>query len=152
MILNVQFNEATGPGGTRITAIDALQQMGPVVPVGLLPFGGKDGVLSKLGSPVTGLALVDTGAKATCIDCVAARNAGIPIVDTGRMNSATHHDEEVPIFAAQIEIQGFRSVDASRAFGANLAPMNIVALIGRDALKSSVMIYNGTTGQFTLTG
>ncbi len=152
MILNVQFNEVTEPGGTKITAIDALQQMGPVVPVVLLPFGGKDGAQSKPGDPVTGLALVDTGARATCIDCEAARNAGIPIVDTGRMTSATHHDEEVPIFAAQIEIQGFRSVNAPRAFGANLAPMGIVALIGRDILKSSIMIYNGTTGDFSISG
>lgn len=76
----------------------------------------------------------------------------IPIVDTGRMTSATHHDENVPIFAARIEIQGFRSVDAPRAFGANLAPMDIIALIGRDVLKSSIMIYNGTTGQFSITG
>ena len=31
-------------------------------------------------------------------------------------------------------------------------PMGIVALIGRDVLKSSIMIYNGATGQFSLTG
>jgi len=152
VILNVQFNEAAGPGGTKMTAVDALQQMGPVVPIVLLPFGGRDGIQSKPGDPVTGFALVDTGARATCIDCKAAKDAGIPIVDTGTMSSATHHDEEVPIFAAKIEIQGFRPVDAPRAFGANLAPMGIVALIGRDVLKSSIMIYNGTTGQFSLTG
>lgn len=85
-------------------------------------------------------------------DKAAAKRAGIPIVDTGRMSSATHHDEEVPIFAAQIDVQGFRSVDAPRAFGGNLEPMGIVALIGRDVLRTSILIYNGPTGSFSISG
>lgn len=68
------------------------------------------------------------------------------------MASATHAEEVVPIFAGQIQVQGLGEINAHRAFGANLEPQGIIALIGRDVLKQLVLIYNGADGSFTLTG
>ena len=67
------------------------------------------------------------------------------------MTSATHANEIVPIFAGRMTIQGLPvSIDATRAYGANLAPQGLVALIGRDILAKCVLIYNGSDGSFSL--
>lgn len=102
-----------------------------------------------LPQPVQGMALVDTGASATCIDRQAAEQAGLTIVDTGPLVSAT--DEElVPIFAARLDLLGFPGWDAPRAYGTNLAMQELIALIGRDVLMDSVLIYNGPDGSFSI--
>ena len=70
--------------------------------------------------PVLGWALIDTGATVTCIDQKAAQKAGLRIVGTGPVASATHSNEVVPIFAAQLIFEGLKSWDATIAYGTNL--------------------------------
>ena len=95
------------------------------------------------------MALIDTGASVTCIDRQAAEQAGLPIVDSGPLFSAT--DEEiVPIFAARLDMLGFPGWEAPRAYGTNLATQELIALIGRDVLMNSVLIYNGADGSFSI--
>ena len=88
--------------------ITALRVGGPRVYVTLSPFEDQIKSLEKIGeipiTPVTGTALIDTGASATCIDRSAAAKAGLAIVDSGRISSATHANEVVPIFAGRLEI------------------------------------------------
>jgi len=71
----------------------------------------------------------------TCVDRTAAAKALLPTVGSGKMTSATHAEEIVPIFAGQIQVQGLGEISAHRAFGANLEPQGIIALIGRDVLN-----------------
>ena len=100
--------------------------------------------------PVVGWALIDTGATVTCIDQKAAQKAGLRIVGTGPVASATHSNEVVPIFAAQLIFEGLKSWDATTAYGANLEPSGLIALIGRDVLAGCMFVYNGPDGSFSL--
>ena len=78
-------------------------------------------------------------------------SAGLAVVDSGPMSSATHEAEIVPIFAAKLDIAGLpNDLQTHRAYGAKLAPQGLIALIGRDALKACVLVYNGPDGSFSL--
>ena len=101
-------------------------------------------------APISGLLLIDTGAASTCVDAAAAERGGLAVVDTGLMSSATHENHEVPVFAAKIDIPGFVAINATRCMGANLASQGIVALLGRDILRSTVLIYNGPAGTISI--
>ena len=132
----------------------ALQVSGPRVPVTLSPFGDQIKLLAEKGefpiTPVTGLALIDTGASVTCIDQSAAANAGLALVNSGRISSVTHAAETVPLFAGRLDIHGFSSVETFGAYGVNLESQELIALIGRDLLARCVLIYNGLEGSFSL--
>lgn len=139
---------ALPPGAT-------LLQTGPRVPVVLSPLAEQLQTPFSRGeaipSPVTGHALIDTGASVTCIDRDAAKRAGLAIVDSGPMHSATHANEIVPIYAGRLSIQGLpNDIEARRAFGANLKSQGLTALIGRDVLAQCMFVYNGTDSSFSL--
>lgn len=107
--------------------------------------------LGELRPPVTGQALIDTGAAVTCVDRAAAEAAGLVPVDSGFITSATHESEPTPIYACQIDFTGSSvGLTQHRAVGAHLAPQGLVALIGRDALSSCILIYNGIDGSVSL--
>ena len=140
---------------TRVPPRMALQQIGPSVQVILSPLEAHlKAITDKGGSPpppVSGRALIDTGATMTCVDSAAAQQAGLAFVDSGTMTSATHANETVPVFAGRLIIEATSiTVNANRAFGANLAPQGLIALIGRDLLAQCVLVYNGLDGSFSL--
>ena len=140
---------------TPVAPSVALQRIGPVVQVILMPIEGRSRPMAdkeeEPPAPVRGRALIDTGASSTCVDREAATRAGLAVVDSGTMTSATHADEAVPIYAGRISIEGTALIiDANRAYGANLAPQKLVAPIGRDLLSHCVLVYNGTDGSFSL--
>ena len=66
------------------------------------------------------------------------------------MNSATHANEIVPIYAGQLMIRGLCGVNINRAYGAVLETQGLVALIGRDILAGCQLVYNGNDGSFSL--
>ena len=80
----------------------------------------------------------------------AALNAGLPVVDMGMMASASHAEQDVPVFAGRLVIPEFTNIDTEYALGANLGGQNLIALIGRDLLQSAVLVYNGTDGTVSL--
>ena len=101
---------------------------------------------------VEGNVLVDTGARLTCFDQNAANRAGLQVVDSGAISSVTHANHPVPIYSGIIELLGSgTSITCHRAFGANLHQQGIIALIGRDVLRKSILIYNGPDGSYSLT-
>lgn len=101
--------------------------------------------------PVSGFALIDTGASTTCIDAGTAERMGLPVIDVVPMSSAAHAATEQNVYPAQIEVAGIpMSIDASHAIGVVLAPQGFVALIGRDVLQHCTLFYNGLTGEITL--
>lgn len=144
-----QGNPIEAPAGL------GLQRGGPRVLITLSPLEAQLKVFTDRGenppTPVTGWALIDTGASSTCIDRHAAERAGLALVDSGPMTSATHDKEIVPIFAGRLTVEGIpQTINARRAFGANLHPQGLIALIGRDVLAVCVFIYNGLDGSFSL--
>ena len=101
-------------------------------------------------NPVTGAALIDTGASRTCFDVDAATQAHLPIIGAGQMASATHDNHTVPLYAGMISVPSMGDLRVPEAMGAALKNQGLIALIGRDALYNAVFFYNGMDGSFTL--
>lgn len=100
--------------------------------------------------PVSGDALIDTGAAATCIDQADAQQLGLPLIEVVHIASASHSSTQQPVYPARIEIPGLTTIDVPQAIGAPLKSLGLVALIGRDVLAHVALFYNGPAGQFTL--
>jgi hypothetical protein len=133
-----------------------LSGRGPCLPVSILPYSVilQQLVLqgTALPTPITGFALIDTGSGVTCIDIDAATHLKVPIIDYSNLTSATHANQNQPVYPVQIQIPGSAiGINAPRAIGVPLASQGIIALIGRDVLKDSILIYNGPAGQFSFT-
>lgn len=148
--------EGTGADGKRhpLPPHVALQLRGPTAQVALhFPAVIAQQLASRgeaLPAPVAGDALIDTGASLSCIDIEAAAELGLNQIDVGMMHSASHADQEVPVFFVAIEFLGMGLRFEQRVMGASLKAQNLIALVGRDALGSAMMFYNGPAGQVTL--
>jgi predicted aspartyl protease len=101
--------------------------------------------------PISGIALIDTGATSTCIDDVAAQQLQLPVVNVVTVASASHASTPQNVYPIQVEVVGLPiSIEAPSAIGAALAPQGLLALIGRDVLQHCALFYNGVTGEITL--
>jgi predicted aspartyl protease len=157
-ILNVQFaGEGKRPDGTVVPVQPQVvfAQRGPVVQVTIsvgqqiaaqvLQSGGT------LPTPVSGLALIDTGASTTCVDEMAAQKLQLPVIDVVRIASASHPETERNVYPIQIEVIGLPiTINAPRTVGAPLESQGILVLIGRDVLQHTVLVYNGPAGSLSL--
>jgi predicted aspartyl protease len=104
-----------------------------------------------LPAPVSGHALIDTGATATCIDDAVAGQLQLPVIDIVQVASASHASTRQNVYPAQIELGGTGiTIDARRAIGAPLASQGLIVLIGRDVLQQCTLFYNGPAGAFTI--
>jgi predicted aspartyl protease len=102
-------------------------------------------------NPITGIALIDTGASSTCIDDEVAKQLGLPIIDVVNMMSASHACTSANVYPVKLSITGLKlSLNAPRCMGAALKSQGLLVLIGRDALARTTFIYNGCVGEFTL--
>ncbi len=156
-ILHFQLNEtAKLPDGTDILIPPnvVMLQRGPCVQVTI---GLADVVAQQilqqgkpLPTPITGFAMIDTGASSTCIDDAIAQQLGLPAIDVVQMTSASHANIEQNVYPTKITLMNGITLDVPRAMGATLQPQNIIALIGRDFLQHCTLFYNGITGEITL--
>jgi predicted aspartyl protease len=157
-ILHVQYDgQGQTPDGktVNIPPTLALRQHGPPVQ---LVFGISqafaDQLLqqgTQLPAPVSGNALIDTGASSTCIDETIASTMGLPVIDVVSMASASHSATRQSVYPIHMQIVGSPiTVEVPNAVGANLQPQGIIALIGRDYLQHCTLHYNGVTGETTL--
>jgi predicted aspartyl protease len=164
-ILHVQLNaQVVGPGGKPAKGPDGkpllappkqvLQVRGPLiqVSVGVMPVLTKEMAQEGIAvpSPITGQALIDTGASNTCIDAEIAAKIGAPVIDKVTMHSASHASTEANIYPVHFDIIGLGvGRNVPRCMGAALQSQGIIMLIGRDALVDCNLFYNGLTGSFT---
>jgi predicted aspartyl protease len=101
--------------------------------------------------PISGIALIDTGATSTCIDDVAAQQLKLSVVNVVTVASASHASTPQNVYPIQVEVVGLPiSIEAPSAIGAALAPQGLLALIRRDVLQHCALFYNGVTGEITL--
>jgi predicted aspartyl protease len=128
-ILHVQFNaQGQTPAGQTVSLAPsiALLSQGPVVQVVLSVAQTIADQLMQQGfsvpAPVPGLALIDTGASATCIDDATAQQLQLPVIDVVAMTSASHASTQQNVYPVLIEVVGGIRIDVPRAMGANLAP------------------------------
>lgn len=142
MIFNLRYRQGVTKDGAPIPPKQMLRDVGSRAPIILMP--------TNSGTAVHGEALVDTGAAITCVDEQAARQAGLTVIGSGKVSSATHSNESVPIFAGKMEMTGVGQINLRQAYGVNIKDQGIVALIGRDLLEAMILIYNGSEGTFSL--
>jgi predicted aspartyl protease len=98
--------------------------------------------------PITGNALIDTGASASVLDLSIISSLKIsPVgVATVLTTAGPVQQNSFPIRVVFPRLV----IDVSAVLGADLRPFGIVILIGRDILSSFLMIYHGLTGMVTL--
>ena len=155
-ILNAHFHVRNADGSTNSDVPQGvgLHQLGPRVAVTITPLQDQIQTLSEQGKdipePVTGFALIDTGASVTCVDQEAAAKAGLVTVGSAHLTSATHTNETVPVYAGRLTIPGLGEFKTLQAFGAKLAPLGFTALIARDVLMGCVLVYNGIDASFSI--
>lgn len=157
-ILHVQYSGTGTNHQGQTVQVDpklALQQRGPVIQVTVSLAQASAQALVQAGktapTPVSGLALIDTGATATCIDNAAAATMGLPVIDVVSMTSATHANLPCNVHPIAIEVAGTKiNIEAPRALGANLAAQGLLLLIGRDVLQHCNLVYTGLVGTITL--
>ena len=153
-ILNYR-RKGRNQAGKVVPAPEALANLGPVVPMTLTLPNHVQRAYIKRGkqppAPVKGLAMIDTGATMTCFDTASAQRAGLPTVGVARMMSASHAGHHVPMFTGKI-ICPRMTIDMVLGMGASLSSFGngLIALLGRDILKSAILIYNGPGGHFSL--
>jgi Aspartyl protease len=96
-------------------------------------------------------ALLDTGAVESCIDSDLAMRLNLPVVDRRRV-SGVHGAKEVNVHLAHIHIPSLNFTIYGAFCAVDLAAggQHHRALIGRTFLRSFTMIYEGRTGNVTL--
>ena len=156
-ILHLQFSaQRQTPNGQTVNLPPsaALLGQGPTVPVVLSVAQTIADQLMQQGltvpTPVSGSALIDTGASQTCIDDAIDQQLQLPVIDVVNMTSASHASTQQNIYPVLIEVVGGIRINVPRAMGANLASQSLAALIGRDFLQRCTLFYNGPSGLITL--
>ncbi len=107
-------------------------------------------------APVTGWALIDTGATRSCVDSKAITNLGVNPIGVTTTGTAGGRVQQhlyparfrFPGEALELEFSSVIGVDLS---GQSIAGRDIIVLLCRDVLSRCVLIYNGPGGFFTLT-
>ena len=156
-ILHIHFSaQAKTPDGSAVDLprAAALQGRGPVVQVTISLGKTLAGELLQQGkplpTPVSGLALIDTGASSTCVDDETAKAMGLPVIDVVKMASASHDATDQCVYPVQIEFVGFPiNIESPRTIGAALKVQGLLLLVCRDVLAHTMFVYNGLAGEIT---
>lgn len=145
------------PGGHRITPV-VLANNGPILDVSIsIPQALADLYARQrtpLPSPITGIALIDTGATRSCVHGPIMRNLGvnpIGVVTSGTAAGPSPHNLFPAHFtfpAAGIDLD-FSAVVGVDLTGQIINGQQLMALIGRDVLSRGIFVYNGPLGAFT---
>lgn len=130
-----------------------LRERGPLIQVAVSHEQNIAAELTKQGetlpNPISGFALIDSGASITCIDNEVAQKLSLPVIDKVNMVSASHTSEQ-PVYPAKFEIIGFGiTLNSQRSMGAELQKQGIIGLLGRDLLEHCI-IFNGVDGSISL--
>jgi predicted aspartyl protease len=101
--------------------------------------------------PIPGEALIDTGASITAVDDSVITSLGVqPVgVTTVHTPSGSAQQNQYPVRFV-FPGSGLPDLVIAQAIGSVLLPQGTIALIGREALASIILVYNGRAGMFTL--
>jgi hypothetical protein len=108
--------------------------------------------------PIQGMAMVDTGASATCVDRVSVESLGIQRAGVAQVASTTTV-ELAPLFHVGFSFPNinFPNMEFPAALGQNLAnqripPFNLplLVLLGRDFLSTCLLVYNGSNATWQI--
>jgi predicted aspartyl protease len=103
-------------------------------------------------TPISGWALLDTGASHTSIDEGAA--VALSLQQINQMPLSTPHGtKDNPVFAVTLAFPGTKiaAIPFQAVFGLTLKNQGILALLGRDFLQGKTLHYDGVLSIVTLT-
>jgi hypothetical protein len=131
-----------------------LFQVGPIVEVQIAVPTVLGQQLAKsnqpIPQPVTGIALIDTGATLSAVGSPVLAQLGLNPVGTANVGTA---GGQVPqnLYPTRMTLTRLNlSLDYNAVLGVDLTGQSIIALLGRDFLQSVVLIYDGPAAEFTL--
>ena len=122
-----------------------------IVEIGFDPSFRRDGYAQPDIPSVQYEALVDTGSSVTCIDSGIATALNLPVVD--RYDVAVPLGRgELNVYSAHVYLPELSATFSGHVLGAHLTAgqQPHFALIGRDFLRQFRMVYDGRTGDVTL--
>ena len=93
-------------------------------------------------------ALIDTGASLCCIDEILAKKIGLRLVNHRPLHGVAG-EKLHPVYYGSLTIPSLNLKYRGQLTGAKLSE-NHPILLGRDILEQVIMIYDGPTGQITL--
>jgi predicted aspartyl protease len=101
--------------------------------------------------PVLGQALIDTGASITAVDDSTITSLGVQPIGVTMVHTPSGSAQQ-NLYPVRFVFpgSGLPELSATQAIGSVLLPQGIVALIGRTALSSVILVYNGPVGMITL--
>lgn len=142
------FNDGQGISGSNLLAF-----LGPtlIVDIGFDP----NFKVNNTNTPIPGIkgvhALVDTGAAVSCIDNLLAAELKLPIIDRKPI-SGSSGSHLTNMYLAQIHVPSlnFNIYGAFAGVDLKAGGQMHSALIGRTFLQNFKMIYDGPTGNVTL--
>ena len=134
---------------------DRLTQFGPIIPIAIGLAPGRLAMLLSAGlpapAPVSGFAMIDTGASVCVIDEEALASLGI--TPSGTITISTPTGSAVQsTYAASLSFPGtpLPNTNFTDFVGSSLRAQGIVALIGRSVLRHFIVIYNGPGGSVSV--
>jgi hypothetical protein len=152
------YNRYYPDGNNRMdtqASVDSLALEDPSVPVTVSITEPLSQALQGLGitapTPMSGTALIDTGASVCMIDEGILSSLQIPPL--GATNIATPSGSAQQLtYPASLSFPGTNlpNVSFTDFVSGPLAAQGIIVLLGRDVLRDFVLIYNGPVGQITL--
>jgi len=141
-----------GPPGVPPSA--ALHQAGPILPIQVAIPLALENQLRQTGQavpqPISGSALIDTGATFSAVDDTLFQRLGVPPIGLSPTGTAGG-PAQLNVYPARFILPGSVQVGFSRVTGVHLTGQPMIALIGRDVLTSMLLVYNGPQGTVTLT-
>jgi len=104
-------------------------------------------------SPITGWALIDTGASRTCVDQAVLSSLMIKPISTVTMFSANgqaiHEICPTKLYFPSLKLSiDFGSVISVNLEGQDILDKPLIVLVGRDILSNTLFFYNGSSGLF----
>lgn len=137
----------------------ALGNVGPILPVEITIPAALSRFLAaqnqQIPPPVSGIALIDTGATRSCAEQGIMTQLGVNPIGRVRLGTARGRSMHY-LYPAKFRFPQIRfEVEYSSVVGVDLRGQGvgnqpIIALIGRDLLSRCVFIYHGTQGSYSL--
>jgi len=143
-------NQINTPGSAT-----RLVREGPTIPVTISLIQAHIDYLTKLGqplpNPVSGLALIDTGATFCSIDESVLQALGVPPYGVTDVIGVSGPIQQ-PTYPAGLSFPGtpIPPIAFADFIGARLKEAGIIAIIGRNVLRDFVLVYNGPGGFVSL--
>jgi predicted aspartyl protease len=110
---------------------------------------------AEVPAPISVRALVDTGASCTCVDPQVIKSLGLSPLGTAQVHTPTTKGtaQNCGVYDAAIIIRstnGNLSIGTLPIVETHLSSQGFELIMGRNVLSKCILVYDGTSGYFTL--